>query len=230
MSDDDHDGIIRGIPPPDPSKPVHEALDLTSPIGMAAVHLWSRLCLMGDRIVPGCADSQDHVIDYLFHCLTLLYNQRTVDMAQCTLKIRSKDILADRIVADFSFTNRKDLDDGEKVPKPGCFNLTIRVDETFYAFQYDIPRDGPTAFGKDWEKYKPMVLKTINHDPDGAPPMLTSQCNICGVKGKLLSCSKCRLARYCSKECQMKGWPKHKAVCKSIIRRKNEIESSPGPC
>lgn len=31
---------------------------------------------------------------------------------------------------------------------------------------------------------------------------------------KLLCCSNCKLANYCGKECQKKGWTSHSALCK----------------
>lgn len=34
-------------------------------------------------------------------------------------------------------------------------------------------------------------------------------------KKKLLVCGKCKSARYCSKECQLKHWPTHKVTCQS---------------
>ena len=42
-------------------------------------------------------------------------------------------------------------------------------------------------------------------------------CNVCN-KGdiNLLSCSNCRMVRYCSQECQRKAWPEHKIVCRKI--------------
>ena len=32
-------------------------------------------------------------------------------------------------------------------------------------------------------------------------------------KDKLLICGKCRMVEYCSKECQVSHWPKHKKLC-----------------
>ena len=38
-------------------------------------------------------------------------------------------------------------------------------------------------------------------------------CNVCGKKGKLFRCSKCKEARYCSREHQVEDWKTHKRVC-----------------
>mmetsp|Transcript_38640 Transcript_38640/g.64165 ORF Transcript_38640/g.64165 Transcript_38640/m.64165 type:complete len:437 (+) Transcript_38640:79-1389(+) len=39
--------------------------------------------------------------------------------------------------------------------------------------------------------------------------------NLCAVCGKLAPtrCSRCKQERYCTRECQIKGWPKHKPLC-----------------
>ena len=46
----------------------------------------------------------------------------------------------------------------------------------------------------------------------GEPP--TPGCRACGKKGSPLSaCSRCKMAQYCSKECQVQDWKKHKKDC-----------------
>jgi TPR repeat protein len=45
---------------------------------------------------------------------------------------------------------------------------------------------------------------------------VTSACCIgCGASSKLKTCSKCRVARFCDKECTARMWPAHKASCKA---------------
>jgi len=39
-------------------------------------------------------------------------------------------------------------------------------------------------------------------------------CAICGRQDQLKLCSRCRAAKYCSKECQTRDWKAHKAICK----------------
>ena len=41
-----------------------------------------------------------------------------------------------------------------------------------------------------------------------APP-----CNVCGMPTRHKACAKCRLAHYCSKECQNRDWPYHRREC-----------------
>ena len=38
-------------------------------------------------------------------------------------------------------------------------------------------------------------------------------CSVCGVRGALHRCSKCKKATYCSRVCQVKDWPKHRPLC-----------------
>lgn len=50
------------------------------------------------------------------------------------------------------------------------------------------------------------VVKTIMTAPSG--------CAECGEKGKSMKCTRCRKVSYCSKECQVQHWRKHKPFCK----------------
>lgn len=52
---------------------------------------------------------------------------------------------------------------------------------------------------------------------EGVPPplILTPSCAHCGGKNaRLLTCSQCHVARYCSRECQTQHWSAHKPTCK----------------
>ena len=40
-------------------------------------------------------------------------------------------------------------------------------------------------------------------------------CQVCAAKASL-KCSRCSCARYCSAQCQTKGWGQHKAICKLL--------------
>lgn len=63
-------------------------------------------------------------------------------------------------------------------------------------------------------------------------------CCVCGIKakeisndGKLLCCSVCKSADYCSKECQKKHWTEggHNKACKNIIEKRQSMESAISP-
>ena len=64
--------------------------------------------------------------------------------------------------------------------------------------------------------FVPYLEKVI---PDGwAPPTggpsAPAGCKACGKEGKPLSvCSRCKKVKYCSKECQVQDWKKHKKDC-----------------
>lgn len=61
---------------------------------------------------------------------------------------------------------------------------------------------------------------TINHNTTFTKcccgNCLKSVCSGCGKIAKLSSCSKCRMAGYCSKACQIAAWDVHKAVCAKV--------------
>ena len=59
----------------------------------------------------------------------------------------------------------------------------------------------------------PVLVKPENIDVPGAPPTSTA-CSTCGASGVLLSaCAACKMALYCSKECQKQAWKEHKKQC-----------------
>lgn len=41
-------------------------------------------------------------------------------------------------------------------------------------------------------------------------------CSLCGKPEARNRCSRCHSDRYCSRECQVKAWPRHKAKCKKL--------------
>jgi len=43
-------------------------------------------------------------------------------------------------------------------------------------------------------------------------------CNLC-KKDATSQCSKCKTTRYCSKECQISDWDRHKKICKQICKK-----------
>jgi hypothetical protein len=63
--------------------------------------------------------------------------------------------------------------------------------------------------------------------PQGEPCCSLTSCTTRGVK-KLMRCSRCQIARYYSRECQLSHFPQHKGECKQLNsdRLKVELEKS----
>ncbi|GAB1285778.1 Histone-lysine N-methyltransferase SMYD3 [Apodemus speciosus] len=64
--------------------------------------------------------------------------------------------------------------------------------------------DGMKAFGRVHATAQDVVAQT------GGPALHTAQ------KEKLMRCSQCRIAKYCSAKCQKKAWPDHKRECRCL--------------
>ena len=56
--------------------------------------------------------------------------------------------------------------------------------------------------------------------------MVCAYCNAIANKEPFKKCAKCRHAAYCSKECQIKHWPVHKAVCSQKTQTKSVVSLS----
>lgn len=72
---------------------------------------------------------------------------------------------------------------------------------------------------KDWKKEAKSMDKIA----------VCNGCRETFPKPTMLACSKCMSARYCSTECQLKDWSKHKERCKKIramTARKDETKNS----
>lgn len=52
-----------------------------------------------------------------------------------------------------------------------------------------------------------MTLETVT------PEQLAPLCSVCDAVDGTYSCSKCKVAFYCGRDCQKKGWPAHKKKC-----------------
>ena len=52
--------------------------------------------------------------------------------------------------------------------------------------------------------------------PAAAPSR--AACSGCGKKGVVFACTACKLARYCSPDCQRRAWPGHKPYCQAPDR------------
>lgn len=64
----------------------------------------------------------------------------------------------------------------------------------------------------------PKCQKEIGHMIKNKDLDLIHGCNHCGNGNRRMKkCSRCKVPRYCSKECQLADWPKHKITCKKYV-------------
>ena len=65
-----------------------------------------------------------------------------------------------------------------------------------------------TPAGAYGASFMPEALRTARDDA------ATALCNACGSPANLKVCARCRVARYCSAECQKRAWKTgHKEQC-----------------
>ena len=63
----------------------------------------------------------------------------------------------------------------------------------------------------------------------GSREMAAASCSGCGTQANLKTCSKCRVARFCSAECIARAWPAHKPNCKLWREEACAAASAPLP-
>jgi hypothetical protein len=71
-----------------------------------------------------------------------------------------------------------------------------------------------------------LIMKAAGR-PNPHNPNAPTGCARCGGPGEpsLMQCSKCHVAKYCSRECQAEDWGAHKEVCKMLRQRRRCIVS-----
>ena len=96
---------------------------------------------------------------------------------------------------------------------PAAFNCTLSV---------NVAADGRPYVE---ECFLRDMLRGVggNHDSELSLSPGRKQCSTCGSDKKkaasgstseaLLTCTRCKVAKYCSKECQKADWKEHKALC-----------------
>ena len=58
-----------------------------------------------------------------------------------------------------------------------------------------------------------VAAQFVQSGPDGYYETLHF-CNVCGKADNVKACSRCKVASYCSLNCQKLDWPKHRKMCK----------------
>lgn len=52
-------------------------------------------------------------------------------------------------------------------------------------------------------------------------------CSNCQKVTSLLFCSRCKIARYCSKQCQVSAWTNHREACNAIVQQREQSAREP---
>lgn len=58
----------------------------------------------------------------------------------------------------------------------------------------------------------------------------TSHCAACNSTKSLSRCSRCKKVSYCNRECQLKDWSRHKAMCNSVSPFLNVFQTKEEVC
>lgn len=68
------------------------------------------------------------------------------------------------------------------------------------------------------------IVDSLNKDRLLHPAAEKPTCRVC-AKDTTMTCSKCMIAAYCSKDCQIADWNVHKIFCKNLAQRKKKSSS-----
>jgi hypothetical protein len=65
--------------------------------------------------------------------------------------------------------------------------------------------------------------------PAASPAEPGASCEVCGKMIGLLTCGRCKTARYCSSQHQRKDWARHKAHCVAPKKKQAEEPANDAP-
>lgn len=112
-----------------------------------------------------------------------------------------------------------------------CYGTVALMDATMYqnlkeldillkfgADPYIADNDGckPIKIG---ENLRAVVAVYDRHLKPSMPAKICSRCTKAGTK----RCVKCRVVYYCSRQCQLDGWPSHKARCRELCKSHKRV-------
>ncbi|KAK7682252.1 hypothetical protein QCA50_014839 [Cerrena zonata] len=81
------------------------------------------------------------------------------------------------------------------------------------------PTTGKNPVGVDW-----LESRTARHE---MAMCRSEKCHYSKAQGaKLFACSGCKMARYCSRECQAHDWPAHKIICRRNQQAKKDLQKA----
>lgn len=98
----------------------------------------------------------------------------------------------------------------------------LRMDDPFFS-AFNNPFGVSTGYTKSEDRFEIWYGEEEEPAPDctleyvfevlGKLGYLTPRCRHCASVGKMLRCAKCKIARYCGRECQLADWKEHKKNC-----------------
>ena len=88
--------------------------------------------------------------------------------------------------------------------------LSLRTEKLNYLIDFDELFE--TVLDELW---KSGIAEPIEYDYDSFKEPIKMFCTFCKKqKESMKKCSRCKLNRYCSRECQKNDWKEHKTICK----------------
>lgn len=119
----------------------------------------------------------------------------------------------------------------EADPETGMFNYLVTPDlmtkfEEFHAaarsgLETDVERNAYRNCQDMIRGYPKNSMLTLARTDYSSMSAHKQKCEACGSPGatkKLMACRACHIAFYCSKECQVADWKRHKPACKKVAK------------
>jgi hypothetical protein len=121
----------------------------------------------------------------------------------------------------------------EKIRESGRLLVELCISDKEVVLLYIIPQDRTVLFPSE-EPEAPVVprMSPCEHDTITYCKYLEKhKCHNCGVTpasgAKLQACGKCKQGCYCSRDCQVADWSKHKTVC-DVLQSLRGVKKSSG--
>lgn len=97
-----------------------------------------------------------------------------------------------------------------KLKKGGGYDVAAKVHTERF---FDLSQDKVIEWAQRLNNvYNLDLLEKVEGTPDRKPPN-RNVCGQCGIDA-IQKCSDCEQVYYCTRECQVKNWPRHKTICR----------------
>ena len=177
------------------------------------------------ELMEGDLNSKDDVVDDVSETLAAasLQGEGQTEVTTTDRKVKEQASLIKPKVKQQTSSNSTDEGNGEGIPAAeanGGETTGARAEPTKSGGDVTSVRDVPTAEANllTFSRQKLAMLQ-CEYDPK-----CCSHCKKPASSEGLKSCSKCKTAKYCSRECQAQDWrARHKEYCKEISRLQRMI-------